>query len=885
MNIPVRSEIAAEALKRLLSRLPKGDVSTEWLTSAIEQVLKEVTASHEQSALEATPHLTELDVLSLLDPTNGGDEEAEELMQGLPAINAERYLEPSLLGAGGQGIVHEVTDRFLDRQVAIKALRLELSQNLPSRRSFLREARIVAQLNHAGIVPIHDVGMLPEGAPSYTMRRIRGQSLRQLLTALREATLHRQLERHPEASSERRGKSMAEHRAETAQALLRDFNRRRLIEILVSAAHTVGYAHDRGVVHCDLKPANLMVGDYGEVLVLDWGIARVLGHTTRDVPEGPVVLREEDTEDPRVQVVRGTPGFMAPEQAIGQVQRLGPSTDVYALGLMLYEILVGAPARPPGNTDDVMRLARTGKIEPLESRRRAEGSLTPPIPEELEQLCLKCLSISPESRFADGEALANALQSYLDGEQRRDAAERRASEAEAHLNRLQDLNRLLAQLREEARLLSEAIEPWQEIEHKRRVWAMEDRVRQTEARIDLVHTEAFALYTQALGEDPENGRARAGLARLYHDLLLEAEYWGRLRDSRRYEAQLRQLDDGQYRASLMGQGHCHIETFPSGADITLYEVQEIDRQLKPVCSQAAGQTPLDLVLPMGRYLAVISDPQTARTVSCPIIIRRTGEWHSQVRLYPDIPKDFVLVPGGPFMRGGDRLAPGSPEREDVQVEDFAISIFPVTCAQYLSFLQELAQTDLQDALRRVPRRSGQTGKEPLWPFAPETGFRLPRVDVQGNRWSSELPVRCISRDDAEAFCRWKASRSGFPLRLPTEIEWEKAGRGVDGRFYPWGNQFDASFCKMKDSRPGAPELEPVGAFPQDCSPYGVRDLAGGVIEWVAGPFDRHGVLGIQKGGFWMASQSNCRLARRFGVYPSEPEAFAGFRLAFTPEWG
>jgi formylglycine-generating enzyme required for sulfatase activity len=88
---------------------------------------------------------------------------------------------------------------------------------------------------------------------------------------------------------------------------------------------------------------------------------------------------------------------------------------------------------------------------------------------------------------------------------------------------------------------------------------------------------------------------------------------------------------------------------------------------------------------------------------------------------------------------------------------------------------------------------------------------------------------------------------------------------------------------MKDSQAGAPELLPVGSFKADCSPYGVRDMCGGVIEWCAGPFNKDGILGIQRGGFWLASEANCRLARRFGVFPTEPEKFCGFRVAFTPE--
>lgn len=935
----LKRELAAKALRQILESLPPGEVTHEWLSAAVSRALHDAARgqtslsqdhsladrsldshlSRSRSAislsspdllspdplrgerprpdaarLDHSPNATELDVLSLLDPTSDENDDGSSQLDALPHIVAERYLEPELLGVGGQGIVHQVVDRHLNRQVALKALRIELASNGPSRSSFLREARIVAQLNHAGIVPIFDVGMLPEGAPCYTMRRILGRSLRELLVELRDL--------------------YKVHRSEHSHRLLREFNRRRLIEMLVSAAHTMGYAHDRGVIHCDLKPANLMTGDYGEVLVVDWGIAQVLGHASPEAAEGPVLLKEEDIEPARAKVVRGTPGYMAPEQTTGVLELLTPATDVFALGMILYEMLVGVPARPPGAAEEVLRLAREGLLEAPESRRRQEGGLTPVIPEELEQICMRCLAKAPEARFPNGEALANALQFFLDGEQRREIAEGRAKEAESLLNRLTDLHRDLNREREEARLLAEAVEPWLDIEHKRRVWDKEDRVKSTEARIDLVLNDAFALYTQALGEDPENSRARAGLARLNYDLLVEAEYWGRVRDARRYEGQVRRLDDGLYRDALQGDGFCTLESDPPGAEVTLYSVVERDRQWQQVDPRPVGRTPVELRLPMGRYLAVLKDtqapelpgnesasgeslaravlgrevlgqePQAPRAVHCPLYLRRSGKLHCQVRLYPHLLEGFVAVPAGAFIFGGDRLAPGAAAREEKVLEDFAMAVFPVTCGEYLEFLRALARVDVEEALRRAPRRAGQSLSEPLWPFQPESGFRIPRVDILGNRWSKDFPVRCLSREDGEVYARWRSARVGIPLRLPTEAEWEKAGRGVDGRWFPWGNQFDASFCKMKDSRPGAPELEPVGTFPQDCSPYGVRDLAGGVIEWVAGPFDRHGVLGIQKGGFWMASQASCRIARRFGAFPATPEPFAGFRLAYSPNW-
>jgi serine/threonine-protein kinase len=423
-----------------------------------------------------------------------------------------------------------------------------------------------------------------------------------------------------------------------------------------------------------------------------------------------------------------------------------------------------------------------------------------------------------------------------------------------------------------------------DIERKRLVWAKEDEVRAAETRRDETLARAFELYTQALGDDPENQRARAGLAGLHFDQLIEAESWGRFKEARRLESQIRRLDDGRLKAALQGDGRLKLVTDPINAEAWLYDLVERDRRVQAVVPRLLGRTPLEVNLPRRRYLLVLKTVQRGREreFAYPIVIKRLGEWDGLVRLYTSIPEEFILVPGGPFIYGGDRQAAGAGQREERWVDDFAIQRFPVTCTEYLQFLSALHELDPGEAVRRAPRPSGTGGRDPLWPYSREAGFRIPRVDILGGRWAPDMPVRCVSREDADAYAAWRSRRDNISFRLPTEFEWEKAGRGVDGRWFPWGNEFDASFCKMKDSRPGPPEPEPVGAFEHDCSPYGVRDLAGGVIEWCSGPFDRHGLLGIQKGGFWIASQASCRLARRFGVFPSEPEPFGGFRLAFTP---
>ena len=237
---------------------------------------------------------------------------------------------------------------------------------------------------------------------------------------------------------------------------------------------------------------------------------------------------------------------------------------------------------------------------------------------------------------------------------------------------------------------------------------------------------------------------------------------------------------------------------------------------------------------------------------------------------------FVMVPGGPAILGGDPVAHGAFERRIVEVGDFAISRFPVTCDEYLAFLNALAASDVERAMQHVPRARAHEGH--YWTFDEAAGaFRYPDRTPGGQTWTGALPVNGVSFDDAHAYCAWLRERTGAPVRLPSELEWEKAARGVDGRFFPWGDQFDPTFCKMKESRRAPyPEPEPVGTFATDCSPYGVRDMAGGIRELcVSDP----GEEPVVRGGCWSDTGLFCRVAFRHFTQRTFVNTGLGFRLA------
>ena len=281
-----------------------------------------------------------------------------------------RYAAAGLLGQGGIATVHAARDDRLGREVALKRLRRQGSR--ASRRRFLREARITAQLEHPHIVPVHDAGVSADGTPFYTMKYVRGTAL-----------------------------SAALARAASLQ------DRLAMLPAFVSVCQAMAYAHERRVIHRDLKPDNLMLGEFGEALVVDWGLARALDEDDEPTEEEPRPLDIDHRALTIVGQVSGTPAYMAPEQARGE--STGLATDVYALGAILYELLTGSP--PHGISDDVtvqLERARTGTVRPPRER-------TPDAPAELAAIAERALSVAPGDRYPSAKELLDDLQRFTAG--------------------------------------------------------------------------------------------------------------------------------------------------------------------------------------------------------------------------------------------------------------------------------------------------------------------------------------------------------------------------------------------------------------------------------------------------------------------------------------
>ncbi|MBV9122673.1 MAG: serine/threonine protein kinase, partial [Planctomycetes bacterium] len=279
---------------------------------------------------------------------------------------------------GGLGRIWLARDNDLGREVALKELVLGSSAQAEVQARFLSEARVTGQLEHPGIVPVYELVQRPADQQSfYTMRLFKGRTLGQ---AIRD--YHQKRQAGP-------------------------LDLRELLGAYLDVCQAVAYAHSRGVIHRDLKGQNVVLGDFGEVIVLDWGLAKVLGSAEDQAVAAPLAQGPQDHAGLTLQgAVLGTPSYMAPEQAEGRLDALDQRTDVYGLGAILYEILTGQPPFTGPDTLEVLKMVV--RAAPVPPRQRM-----PQAPAALEAVCLKALAKKPEERFGSARELAQEVQRWL----------------------------------------------------------------------------------------------------------------------------------------------------------------------------------------------------------------------------------------------------------------------------------------------------------------------------------------------------------------------------------------------------------------------------------------------------------------------------------------
>ncbi len=295
--------------------------------------------------------------------------------------NPGRYRVLKEIGRGAIGRVVSTHDYHLGREVALKELLPSdpvLERLDPSRRTmqvvrFLREARVTARLEHPSIVPVYELGVRPDGSLYYCMKHVNGRTLHEAIQDPRTAE-----------------------------------NQRTLLDHFFSLCQAIAYAHANGVIHRDIKPKNVMLGEFGETVLLDWGLAKVLGSPEDPLDMIPVSLDGLSSQETQAGFTVGTPAYMSPEQAAGERSAVDQRTDVWALGIVLYEILTGTVPFKGNRAHEVLDAVSRQKIFP-------PHELSPELDRDLSAVCIKALEKSVQHRYQTAEALANDIKAYLSG--------------------------------------------------------------------------------------------------------------------------------------------------------------------------------------------------------------------------------------------------------------------------------------------------------------------------------------------------------------------------------------------------------------------------------------------------------------------------------------
>ena len=780
------------------------------------------------------------------------------------------FSDISLLGLGGMGEVRRVLDRDMNCYVAMKILHERLMKQAGNIERFHNEAKILAQLQHPNIPPIHRFGYMDDGRPYFVMREIEGRPFSDMLMSF-----------HRDAATGTQGEALV-------------YRFRHLIDIFRFICSAVGYAHHKGFIHRDLKPSNVMIGSFSEVLVVDWGLARNL-------------LQDQEGEG----TIEGTPAYMSPEQIKGAI--LDERSDVFSLGAILYEILTGTP--PFFGTDGMSIIANrtTGStIAPINTHTYSWNDL------DIVAICMKALSVDSSERFSSAHHVETEIKEWLDGIKAQERGMKLVGKAEEtkerekyFLDEAQNRNIRLDELRA-------SIPRHADQSEKVELWSLEDEVESLHHKALLQKSLREEFLQGALVHKPDLVHAHLGLVEHYIHDHKEAE---RVRNTthvrlceRRIRTHLSSIPTKKskpFHDYLKGDGYVELHTSEDDVHVELQRYREVSRRLILGEAISLGKTPIKrLELEHGSYMLTLSK-EGFETIQYPILVERSKVWDSRhpktkepIRLlkYGSLSDNDCYVPGSWFIMGGDPGSASALPRKKCWLDSFVMKKFPVTNKEYLHFLNVLVEKGEQDlSLELVPReRSGKAGEQGpmIYGYDKEKGYHL-CADADGDIWEEDYPVCFVDWSKAHRYAKFMEEETGAPWRLPTEFEWEKSARGVDGRVFPWGYYFEPSWACVREAAKGRPLPSVVDTFLLDKSPYGLRGMSGNMCDWTSSIYSKMGPKCSEKGiimkgergdersyysyrgGSWTSLGRHARLAHREAAFGPSLGGNLSFRLAYS----
>ena len=825
------------------------------MKSSIQEILSCDSDRFQQDATNTSYADGQTQLAAPLSDDDGNEISGEALQQMLgsdseTSIGVLENMAP--IGMGGIGAVFSAQDPALRREIAIKILRPAFRNQLKYVSSFIREARITAQIDHPNVIPVHKLGVFDDAGAYFTMKRVKGITLAQILRKLREGD---------------------------AEAV-RTYTRQRLLEIFVSICNGTAFAHSKGIIHRDLKPANIMVGDYGEVFIADWGLAIYRAENDTSHAAGKISLghlpEEKKVEGEPVRV-SGTPAFMAPEQISGQDDELDSQIDVYALGTILYSILTweASPFEGASTVTELMHNVASHKF--LRPRRRAPRRR---IPYELEAITLKAMHADKKDRYESVIALLSDVRNYL-------AKYPVSAYSPLPHYRLYKLIRrrplvpvtlLVALLTlgawnlsvkfrnyvESKSLMTLANDLLDECE-KSRNQAISSRNKLNESFARIGNTEIHgsdlrlkSRYLRSSNEFTVSCNNAWDLLTTMFNLDVDHKVLTKyIADLLSNQIQFAQSVDNQ---ALLKHAVGRFNSLPEDIREMLYiNAPALFRQIKMFehssgelqitipqkgvnivaikenSADSVAQTAKDPIkiapspavnsLKAGLYTLIATLPNK-REIRFPVVIERNKLEVIDFDPPVNIPDNMVYIPEGNFIFG-ERAFDDQFAR--TRLPGFLIGKYEVTIGEYMEFWQSLNDPALKEQYRPRIDADSKAGRKLLNLWDDQGKLLAP--------YKANMPVVGVTTEAVNAYMKYMSGKTNMCYRLPTALEWEKAARGVDGREYVWGNDYtpDLACIGIPGQTDQRNHPESIGSYPLDRSVYGVFDMTGNVRELVRNP--------------------------------------------------
>ena len=784
------------------------------------------------------------------------------------------YDDLGILGVGGMGEVRRVRDRNLNRTLALKQIHQHL---ITSRRVFSRfveEAQIGAQLQHPNIVPIHDLGTLKNGSLYFTMSEIKGVSYEKIIGELHASIENGRWKTTPSG-----------------------WSLRKMMSAFVDVCSAMAYAHKKNVIHRDLKPENIMLGEFGEVLVVDWGIAKVL-RRPKNSEESSHIQTPAKTADmaTRFGQVSGTPAYMSLEQARGDIHQIDERSDIYSLGAIMYELFTGIPPYTGTDGMEIVYKIREAPPTPITSFQ----SMPAPVPQELMEICDKAMSREKEERYATVSKLISAVTDWLDGVKKRERALNIVKEAIEKNTTINELQKRASLLLIEAETGLKRIPSWEKEDTKLVWWQKQKKSEEHMMHASNLQTEQEQMLLASLTHFPTE-EAHHALAERYQQLHIEYEKSNRIQEAKQIEIKLKHhvrhlAQAEQFERYIQGTGSLSLSF---SMDDCLYSLERYEsyfmRQKPQKIPYPSDKNPQNTPIKMGSYQLRINKDGYHETLY-PFHIERGTHWNNidpegkerPIVLLPlgTLSENEIFIPSGWCWVGHNQYHLTS---KNIWIDDFVVHKFPITNREYLLFLNDLYEQGREkEALSAVPReRRGQEDKVGAMIYGRDEHGRFILVpDSDGDLWDLDWPVMMVAQDNAKTYARWYAQKTNKSWRLLSEFEWEKSARGVDKRIYPWGNQTDNSYMSNRNASKGRPIPTSIYSFPIDSSVYGVRGMAGNMRDWTRSHwFPEWGAetndFVVIRGGSWSYDAKSGELFTRTPIHPAYRSDGVGFRLCYS----